>query len=605
MLIKYELNLFIKSEENNGALLITGKWGCGKSYLIKNCVNDLNSKNKYAIAIISLFGVDNIASLNTKVRDVYLEFTSGIFGKKAQKIYGALKKVATDSANITSAALPESAAASAVSMGVSSVLSFNPLNFINVKNTVGQGEKQRKFVLIFDDFERCNIDKRDLLGAINEYSENKEIKVVIVADETKINDGAYKEFKEKVVARTLRMSSNYPEIIESIIDKYKTTNGEYNQFLVKSKDCIIGAFTHSGYDNLRTLKSCLIDFERIFDGWCQAGVPLDDIENIFYKFCAITYETKNGHYSIGPYGMYAIVTEETDQNKRDDAVRKVKSKYFEGTFDYIPNGISKWVVSGEWDNQAFQEEIKRLYLKDEISHEEKFILYQFWDLEQADIDQGMPVWVERAYNGEASRDELISLLQKTHALKAHGIPLPCNVDYQKISQGFDNRSEKVKNGMIQEPKNSTFADNHQIDDEAIPINTKIEKMGRRMYAWENRRLLISYLLGDKNVSRYSLKNICIEAFDNELYRLFATRYSSSANGDKVEMCRMLIGIDISNSYYSTPTDLKISLENFRALILMLKELSKESGAPIDKAIHNNFIVQLEKRIAEILTFNQE
>lgn len=130
MLIEYELNQFIGSAENNGALLITGKWGCGKSYLIKKCVNDLNTQ-KYAIAVISLFGIDNIASLNTKVRDAYLEFTSGIFGKKAKKIYGTLKKVATDSANITAAALPESAAASAVSMGVSSVLSFNPMNFIN------------------------------------------------------------------------------------------------------------------------------------------------------------------------------------------------------------------------------------------------------------------------------------------------------------------------------------------------------------------------------------------------------------------------------------------------------------------------------------------
>ena len=54
MLIENELNLFIKSEENNGALLITGKWGCGKSYLIKKCVNEINTKNKYAIAYLIL-----------------------------------------------------------------------------------------------------------------------------------------------------------------------------------------------------------------------------------------------------------------------------------------------------------------------------------------------------------------------------------------------------------------------------------------------------------------------------------------------------------------------------------------------------------------------
>ena len=50
MLIENELRLFVESEENNGTLLITGKWGCGKSYLIKKCVNDLNAQQKYAIA---------------------------------------------------------------------------------------------------------------------------------------------------------------------------------------------------------------------------------------------------------------------------------------------------------------------------------------------------------------------------------------------------------------------------------------------------------------------------------------------------------------------------------------------------------------------------
>ena len=125
-----------------------------------------------------------------------MEFVSGAFGKKAQKVYDALKKVATDGAKITAAALPDSPTASAISMGMSSVLSLNLLNFINVTNTVGQGDNQRKFALVFDDFERCNIDKKDLLGAINEYAENKAIKVIIVADEDKINDNSYKEFND-------------------------------------------------------------------------------------------------------------------------------------------------------------------------------------------------------------------------------------------------------------------------------------------------------------------------------------------------------------------------------------------------------------------------
>lgn len=605
MLIENEFNIFIESEENNGALLITGKWGCGKSYLIKKCVNELNDQGKYAIAVISLFGIDSIASLNLKVRDAYLEFTSDIFGKKAQKVYNTLKKVAIDSANIAAAALPDSAAASAVSLGVSSVLSFDPLNFINVKNTVGQEDKQRKFVLVFDDFERCNIDKKDLLGAINEYAENKDIKVIIVADEEKIQDEAYKDFKEKVVARTLQMTSNYSQIIDSIIEKYKTANDEYKAFLLKNKACIIGAFKHSGYDNLRTLKSCLIDFERIFDGWCQAGVPLDNIENVFYKFCVITYEAKKGNYSIGPYEMFTIVTKEVDSKKREEAVKEIKSKYWDGTFDGILNSLSKWVVLGEWDTQTFQKELKRMYLPKELSPEEKFIQYRFWDLEQADIDCGMPVLVTKAYNGEATRDELIALLQKTHALKTHNISLPCDVDYQKITEGLDIRSENVKKGIIQEPSKHTFTDNDQIDAEAIQLNSRIEKMGDRMYTWENRRLFISYLHGNSNVSLYSLKNICIEAFDDELYQVFVQKYISSSNSDKVELCRILLGGDFNNSHYTTPTDREITLKNYNALITMLEKLSEKSNDSIDNAIHKFFIESLKKHITEISSSDKE
>lgn len=599
MLISYEIDAFIKNKENNGALLITGQWGCGKSYLIKNCVDNLNKQNAYAISVVSLFGVDSIPTLNTRVRDAYLEFTSAVFGKKAQKVWGTLKKVATDSASITAAALPESVTASAVSMGVSSVLSFNPLNFISVKNTVGQGDKQKKFALVFDDFERCNIDKKDLLGAINEYAENKDIKVIIVADEDKIKDEAYNEFKEKVVSRTLQMSSDYPEIINSIIDKYQTANKDYKLFLEKHKDCIIGSFTHSGYNNLRTLKSCLIDFERIFEAWTDAGIPLDKLEMLFYKFCVITYEAKKGLYAPGPYGMYTIVTKEDDPKKRDAKVKAIKEKYLDGSFEYIPERISRWVIYGEWNKESCQQELRRMFLQDEISHEERFILYHFWDLEQADIDIGMPALIAKAYNGEASRDELIALLQKVHAMKKYDVSLPCEVDYQKLNSGFDERSLKVKNGDIQEPKKRTFTDNDQIDTEAIPLNAKIEKMGTLMYVWENRRLLISYLQNPETTTYYKLNNLCIEAFDNELYQLFIKKYTSALNGDKRELSLMLLNLDFFNSHYATPDDQNVTLNSFHALIDELANLCTTSSDGLCTAIHKQFISMLENKIKEV------
>ena len=39
---KYEILEYINQNSNNGALLVTGKWGCGKTYLIQ----DIRRKNK-------------------------------------------------------------------------------------------------------------------------------------------------------------------------------------------------------------------------------------------------------------------------------------------------------------------------------------------------------------------------------------------------------------------------------------------------------------------------------------------------------------------------------------------------------------------------------
>lgn len=598
MNIKNEIIEFINAEESNGALLITGQWGCGKSYLVKKIVKDLDEEGQYAIAVVSLFGVDSIASLNATVRNAYLEFCSSVFGKKAQKVFGTIKKVANESAKITAAAMPESVAASAVSMGVSSALSFNPLSFISVKNTVRQGKQERKFALVFDDFERSNIEVKDLLGAINEYSENKNIKTILIADEEKIKDVGYEDFKEKVVSRTLRMSSNYQDIINSIVDGYKTDNEAYKTFLVENMECIVGAFTHSGYSNLRTLKSCIIDFERIYAAWSQSGVSLDDIESIFYKFCVITYETKKGLYQKGPYEMYTLISKATEEKARDAETKEIRGKYLDGAFDHIPNSIAKWVVSGDWDEHTFVSELKRYYNTEELSNEDRFIRYRIWDLEQDDINIGLVALLGRAYKGEASRDELIALLQKVHILKEYGVPLPCEVDYQRIDAGFEQRKEKIKNGALQEPAKYTFTEDSQIDSEARFLNKKIEDMGNQIFAWENRREFVNYLKR-QHISRYSLKNKCLKSLDDDLCQLFWERYISATNGDRRELCWTLLSMDYDSIVFSTPEDIQITIRNMGVLISKLQALPVTDSNVIGSAINKAFIENIEKTIEEL------
>ena len=57
---KYEILEYINQNSNNGALLVTGKWGCGKTYLIQDITSQLNNSDKYLAVSISLFGIDSI-----------------------------------------------------------------------------------------------------------------------------------------------------------------------------------------------------------------------------------------------------------------------------------------------------------------------------------------------------------------------------------------------------------------------------------------------------------------------------------------------------------------------------------------------------------------
>lgn len=69
MNVEKEIKNYITTKENNGALLITGKWGCGKTYLLKSIIKRINNEDKYLISLVSLFGVDSIDSMHKSIKE--------------------------------------------------------------------------------------------------------------------------------------------------------------------------------------------------------------------------------------------------------------------------------------------------------------------------------------------------------------------------------------------------------------------------------------------------------------------------------------------------------------------------------------------------------
>lgn len=504
-------------------------------------------------------------------------------GKTAKKVSKALATVAKDGMSVASTASDGIPGLSAASQGLSAVMTYDLFGFIDIKNTIGKEEKARDFIIVFDDLERSNIPKKDLLGTINEYVENKHIKVILIADQDKINDDEYKEYKEKLISRTIKMSADYETLIDCIIDKYSETAEGYKLFLKENSHLLKQVFQESKSNNLRTLKTALADFERIYVAWEEVNVPSDNLKWALYTFTAEVFISK-------------APKKETESPKKNNPnpfiVEEEKQYVYKGKKQSTFSAFTRWISEGVWDKSVFIQELQNRYAQIERSPLERLLLYHFWSLEQKDVDEGMLAAIELAYKGELSRENLISVLTKIHVLKEYSIELPCEVSYEKMEEGFKLRLERIKQGAVSEPRCHTFAESSQIDEDAHHLYKQIEKLEDQMIAWENRRLYISFLNGGIAESGYFRRGLYIDEFDDELLEIFKKEYTKASNEEKREFARSLLGLAFDYSSCSSEENMSQSCANFRRLIEWLNSQDSDDG--ITKIINKSFAEQIQE-----------
>ena len=583
MTVKEEILDYINRKEQTGALLLTGQWGCGKSYLVKEIANELNEQKTAAIAVISLFGLDSVAAINKRVKDEYTSFMLGTLGKSVKKVSKALATVAKDGMEVASVATAGMPGLSAASQGLSAAMNYDIFGLIEIRNTVGKDDKERKFVIVFDDLERNGIPTKELLGVLNEYVENKHIRVIVIADEDKISGDEYKEYKEKLISRTIRMTADYGMLIDSIIEGYSETSSGYKDFLKENSALLKQVFTESQSNNLRTLKSAVADFERIYTAWEESGIATDNMKWALYSFAAEMFISK-------------------EPGKKEQEKVKIGSQYLfskEEEKQYSEKGkhqsfflsFNRWIRSGLWNKESFLQELQQKYAVADLSPTERFLLYSMWALEKTDIKEGLPLAVEQAYLGELSRDNLISLLTKIHVLNEFSIPLPCAVDYKQMENGLRNRINRIKQGSIVEPRCNTFALRDQIDEEAHQLYKMIDYLDDQIAAWKNRKEFIDYISGNSDSPGYLCRGLYIDEFDDELLELFEKRYEQASNEDKREYSGTLLGLVFDCDSYSSEENKECSRINLGKLTEWLKMQNSDDG--IETIINTMFAKQIQ------------
>ncbi len=342
--------------------MLTGEWGCGKTHLVRTDLAEALQET-HVIARVSLFGVDSVDALHDAVKRQWLAACTPVLGKiqkeKDRVGKSGNKEILNTLAGLLSIANPFAGNVA------KAVVAVNPLDFIPIEPEVEdiRSHRRKKVILVFDDMERSKLDLVELLGSINEYSENQRFNTIIVTNEDYLNLAsaneveAYRLLKEKIVCRTVLNNPDYRVIIPEIIEKNSWNHQDYADFLADHEYMIREVFASSPSEleegnapleklhNIRSLITSLRSFYRIYHHMNDAGVP--DIEKYLYSFIAFSAATKCGILKNG-----RVCFETTDE--------EIHSLYPWYTADTILASVRQWITLGVWDQDRFSEELEKI-----------------------------------------------------------------------------------------------------------------------------------------------------------------------------------------------------------------------------------------------------
>ena len=272
--IEQVVGRYLQEKDTDYAIMITGEWGCGKTYYVQHTlkkiienkygIDGLQKKTKKKMVYISLYGlscVDNLPNLIFRNAHKFVDY----------KIFKAVNTVAGGAADYVGA-------------GKDNVKQLFQ-DFYDIKDDK---------VLVFDDLERINYEKisvKEVLGAINQFAEVKKLKVILVSDEDKMNNG-YNEFKEKTIRYSIKFKRSLSESFDIVISDIK--DADYKVFLTEQKALLLEVFEKGKCNNLRTFLFAIDTFKVVYNKVKESKYKTEILKTLLVSFLIYTIEYKSG-----------------------------------------------------------------------------------------------------------------------------------------------------------------------------------------------------------------------------------------------------------------------------------------------------------------------
>ena len=262
------------SMESTGALMVSGEWGCGKTYHIEKVVIPALKQDGWNPVKASLFGIESVNEIPLRIADNYKRAESDK-GERTEKEKNKSRLCGWGKEKVGKVVAKGTQFASSISWLES---------FVDVKTLVGNNSgllykliPTENTVIILDDIERVinTIDVHTLLGVINDLVEQRGYKVIVIANNSYMQQKGEAKlvFKEKVIEKTLVYESDVVSIFKELCGKGYSS--PFTAFMTAQKAVEVIDPSYPSYKedkglqvelhNIRILKFALAHFSKIYE----------------------------------------------------------------------------------------------------------------------------------------------------------------------------------------------------------------------------------------------------------------------------------------------------------------------------------------------------
>lgn len=464
-------------------------------------------------------------------------------------------------------------------------LSIDPTDFFEIKNEIGKPN----VVLIFDDFERCTVNPVDLFGCINDYCENQGLKVIIVANEEKIDFSEkvgtqalqYGNIKEKLITRTIHYEPEYDQIIEGIVGAYKAQSTEYKEFLNKNRNRICNVFNKNEIKNLRSLKCAIQDFERVYQTFKELDY-MTKIDETFISFLTYVLDVKAGKIETSSHlGELA----RANPNER-----------------FLLDPVKVWAVSSKWEQEELEKAIKEKIEREKpMAPKDKLKFTFLLNLDDETIHEGFDSYINEAYCGLLSLEEYITLIGNLSFARKIGYKFPSETNYEKLETGINqciSRLNQIRDENLRIHPIIPGYTLNELSKTEMHLYTIIQNYcSKNIHMYEiNKRKYSEALLNQDSKSIFDCEILRFNVFDTEMATAVFEYYTNIKSGN-----RRRFVYRFSNMWEITMRSPELLVEKtiggMCSLLAKVNSLAHQS--PLEKYIDNEFVTEIEKLISII------